>query len=278
MINAYPQVDENRWRYAGKEEQGDVTGIPYDDFGARLYDPHLGTWLAPDPMAEKYPGLSPFVYCAGEPVNIVDPQGDTLYIKKYMYLDGKLYKEGKEVDIKDVKGFVRKAFNALQTMNETEVGRMMVSALAESTFNFTIKRGRSRFECDDRDGAYAQALKETNPDFYSDVKPGSGGNIFWRPSGSPLPTTEGIKKSSVTDLGHELFHAEDALNGRLDNRKVNGVNKSEWQAVFKENLLREQLGLPLRTHYKKRVYENNVIEGAGPLMLINGNNVRPFWY
>ena len=78
MINAYPQVDENRWRYAGKEEQGDVTGIPYDDFGARLYDPHLGTWLAPDPMAEKYPALSPYLYCAGDPVNVVDPQGDTL--------------------------------------------------------------------------------------------------------------------------------------------------------------------------------------------------------
>ena len=78
VINAYPQVDENRWRYAGKEEQEDVTGIPYDDFGARLYDPHLGTWMAPDPMAEKYPGISPYLYCSGDPVNVVDPQGDTL--------------------------------------------------------------------------------------------------------------------------------------------------------------------------------------------------------
>ena len=40
-----------------------------------LYEPHLGTWMAPDPMAEKYPGLSPFVYCAGDPVNVVDPDG-----------------------------------------------------------------------------------------------------------------------------------------------------------------------------------------------------------
>ena len=41
----------------------------------RIKDPLTGRWLAPDPMAGKYPGLSPFVYCAGEPVNGVDPDG-----------------------------------------------------------------------------------------------------------------------------------------------------------------------------------------------------------
>ena len=86
VINAYPQVDENRWRYAGKEEQEDVTGIPYDDFGARLYDPHLGTWMAPDPMAEKYPGISPYLYCSGDPVNVVDPDGEDWF---YYSIDGK---------------------------------------------------------------------------------------------------------------------------------------------------------------------------------------------
>ena len=44
----------------------------------RIKDPHLGTWMAPDPMAEKYPGLSPFVYCAGDPVNVVDPDGNRI--------------------------------------------------------------------------------------------------------------------------------------------------------------------------------------------------------
>ena len=47
----------------------------------RRKGPLTGRWLAPDPMAEKYPGLSPFVYCAGEPVNRVDIDGrrDTTY-------------------------------------------------------------------------------------------------------------------------------------------------------------------------------------------------------
>ena len=46
------------------------------DFGARHYDPHLGTWMAPDPMAEKYPGLSPFVYCHNDPINRFDNNGE----------------------------------------------------------------------------------------------------------------------------------------------------------------------------------------------------------
>lgn len=32
-------------------------------------------WLSVDPMADKYPGLSPYNYCAWNPVELVDPDG-----------------------------------------------------------------------------------------------------------------------------------------------------------------------------------------------------------
>ena len=32
-------------------------------------------WLSQDPMAEKYPSLSPYSYCAGDPVNLIDEEG-----------------------------------------------------------------------------------------------------------------------------------------------------------------------------------------------------------
>ena len=35
--NGLPTLSANRWRFSGKEEQ-DAFGIPYSDFGARLYD------------------------------------------------------------------------------------------------------------------------------------------------------------------------------------------------------------------------------------------------
>ena len=32
-------------------------------------------WTTPDPLAEKYYDFSPYAYCAGDPVNLVDPEG-----------------------------------------------------------------------------------------------------------------------------------------------------------------------------------------------------------
>ena len=50
------------------------TGFSY--FGARYYDSDLMTgWLSVDPMADKYPSLSPYAYCAWNPVRLVDPDG-----------------------------------------------------------------------------------------------------------------------------------------------------------------------------------------------------------
>ena len=32
-------------------------------------------WLSVDPMADKYPNISPYAYCAWNPVKLVDPDG-----------------------------------------------------------------------------------------------------------------------------------------------------------------------------------------------------------
>jgi hypothetical protein len=47
---------------------------------ARYYDSELGRWLSVDPLADKYPGWSPYNYCLNNPLIITDPSGmDTLY-------------------------------------------------------------------------------------------------------------------------------------------------------------------------------------------------------
>ena len=66
---------DGRWRFSGKEWQAEPAGLPLLDFGARMYDPATASWLSQDPMAEKYPFLSPYSYCAGDPVNLIDPDG-----------------------------------------------------------------------------------------------------------------------------------------------------------------------------------------------------------
>ena len=42
--------------------------------------PALRRWLVPDPLSEKYYGVSPYAYCAGDPVNLVDVDGKAPHI------------------------------------------------------------------------------------------------------------------------------------------------------------------------------------------------------
>ena len=62
-----------RFTFTGKERDKE-TGFGY--FGARYMDHELMTmWLSVDPMADKYPSISPYAYCAWNPVKLVDPDG-----------------------------------------------------------------------------------------------------------------------------------------------------------------------------------------------------------
>ncbi len=67
--------------------------IKYGAYGARTSLQGAGTtagrWLTPDPKSEDYYGVSPYSYCAGDPVNFVDQDGyvgnssGTIFILRY---------------------------------------------------------------------------------------------------------------------------------------------------------------------------------------------------
>ena len=60
------------------KERDEETSYSY--FGARYYDSDLsGLFLSVDPMSDKYPSISPYAYCAWNPVKLIDPMGmDTI--------------------------------------------------------------------------------------------------------------------------------------------------------------------------------------------------------
>jgi RHS repeat-associated protein len=49
------------------------TGLYY--YGARYYDARISVWLSADPLQEKYPNVSTYVYCVQNPVKFIDPNG-----------------------------------------------------------------------------------------------------------------------------------------------------------------------------------------------------------
>ena len=71
-------VSKSIHTFTGKERDSE-TGFSY--FGARYYDSDILTgWLSVDPLADKYPSLSPYASCAWNPVRLVDPDGRDWYI------------------------------------------------------------------------------------------------------------------------------------------------------------------------------------------------------
>ena len=60
------------------KERDTETGYSY--FGSRYYSSELSIWLSVDPQAAKYPSLSPYVYCANNPIKLVDPNGEEIEV------------------------------------------------------------------------------------------------------------------------------------------------------------------------------------------------------
>ena len=66
--------ESQRWKFGGKELDR-VSGLDLLDFEARPYDATLGRFWRPDDLASQYHPLSPFLYCAANPLRLIDPTG-----------------------------------------------------------------------------------------------------------------------------------------------------------------------------------------------------------
>ena len=64
-------VSDNRDRFNGKEDQA-FAGLPFSDYGARMYDRERGRWLSQDPLQQYH---SPYVFCGNNPIRLIDLDG-----------------------------------------------------------------------------------------------------------------------------------------------------------------------------------------------------------
>jgi len=71
--------EKQPYKYNGKELDRHF-GLDLYDYGARFYDPLIGRFTTPDPLSEKYYSISPYAYCANNPINKIDPDGRDVFI------------------------------------------------------------------------------------------------------------------------------------------------------------------------------------------------------
>ena len=82
ILHGMPMADVNSssaqpFKFGGKELEREG-GADFYDFEARRLDFALGRFTSPDPLCEQTPEVSPYAYCAADPVNFIDPTGMTI--------------------------------------------------------------------------------------------------------------------------------------------------------------------------------------------------------
>ena len=83
---------DERYKFTGKERDAESG---YDYFGARYYASPFSFWLSVDPLADKYPAISPYAYCTWNPIKFVDPDGNSVVVDD----DGKIINISDDDDI-----------------------------------------------------------------------------------------------------------------------------------------------------------------------------------
>ena len=76
LVDEHSSSADLPYKFNGKELD-EETGLYY--YGARYMNPLTSMWYGVDPLTEKYPNVSAFVYCHDNPVVRVDPDGQDDY-------------------------------------------------------------------------------------------------------------------------------------------------------------------------------------------------------
>ncbi|SMD45748.1 RHS repeat-associated core domain-containing protein [Aquiflexum balticum DSM 16537] len=232
-----------------------------------MYDPAIGRFNRIDRFSEKYYGLSPYQYGANNPIKYIDINGDSIVVNTQFaiptifggvnanislhYNNGTFnFQNGAEYSGPDQ--FVNNVKSGLNELEKSNAGNEMINTLISSTEKMSIS--------DSESNGYSPSKKE----------------VSWNTeSKSLIPTEMGLQNpKSFISLGHELAHAEDHVKGTLNTSRTWTSNKypqAEKYATHRENQIRGELGLPLRTHYGlQRLSSGSLIPDKQSQIIKNG--------
>ena len=219
--------------FSAKEKDSE-TGLSY--FGARYYSSDLSIWLSVDPMSDKYPSLSPYVYCADNPIKLVDPNGEeiVLFVNKTKYsYNGKNFvdKDGNIASFRQnsfesrVLSDLNKLYNSESKIIRGKLNDMMKSKHQHSIVRSTVSGGIG----------YNKALDTDHAGKYGE---GSDTETGYNPFATKSVCADGGYISCAT-LAHELlghgWNNDQGLHESDNHTTENGIKFEEVNAVNIQN-------------------------------------------
>jgi len=261
----YANADSGLYSFGvnGQLKDDEIAGVG-NSYSAEYwqYDSRLIRRFNQDPKPN--PSISNYACFANNPIWFADPDGDSIKVKYggflFLFKKTATYKEGEWYDKKgdkvesDNKFFnvVKDAVTELESKTE---GTKMVDELENSEKIFVIKRLYGEI---DQGMFSARSNKDA-----TDPSKGSGGVIR-------IAIRHTKEEPVYITLGHEFGHGIAANRGKTNNERwytvtgsMYGVSKDEQVAVYYENLIRLEHGLPLRQYYTPETKQGPISDTHG---------------
>ena len=185
---------DERYKFTGKERDAESG---YDYFGARYYASPFSFWLSVDPLADKYPAISPYAYCTWNPVKFVDPDGMRLR-----------YGEGAS---KEFKQKFEKTINYMNSKNTSWI----IAKIERSERIVYIEPTTEKSRC---------------------VTKGNIITIYWNPDFG-LITNLGAILSPATVLNHEADHALQGIENPTQKRVDINTKNSKYDNLEEKRVI-----------------------------------------
>ena len=258
LVDEHSSSEELPYKFNGKQFD-EETGLYY--YGARYLNPITSLWYGVDRFKEKYPHLSSFNACASTPLLFRDLNGDSLWIvnkqTNILYEDHKLYNKDGSLYSGKVEGFVKEAKEAIDIISGTDSGSNVLEEFQKSKKNIYIHKFYKENYFTPW-GTRASLLMVPSNSKYSSIA-GAGGNIYWDPYNTEGGPDEfrNTERPAFIGLAHEMGHAYAALKGKADYNyfspkampPLNRIHRDDYNAMHFENMIRYELGYPLRIAY-----------------------------
>ena len=249
LFSATPSAQPYKY---GAKELDRTHGLDWYDSKSRFYDSILLRTNSMDKKAGDYTWLSPYLWCAANPIRFTDPTGEEIRIyyseEEYViFKHGNLYNNDNS-EYTGANQFVWSVFGDLLSYSQEKVLSERLSDLEQSEQIQEIRQ---------TDNSNIFIVNDLNKE---EQHQPVGGTIFFNPAQYYLKTLGDVIPSE--GLSHELLgHAWDSAYGKTDFRRTlkDDIPMYEIKAIYIENIVRKLNKRPRRTTYKGNKIDNRLL-------------------